>query len=145
MSEDEVSFDLEFPELERLPTEIRDEILREVGDYLKVSILDYIGDSKSPVSGGKFKASLSPAYAEREGKDRANLDLTGSMLDSLDFEVDGTTLRIGIFDSSQTPKAYNHNVGDTLPQRQFIPLEGQTFKRDIMGEIDAIIGELLGD
>jgi hypothetical protein len=66
------------------------------------------------------------------------------MLDSLTFEVTGTKVIIGIFDSDQAPKAYNHNTGDTLPMRQFIPTEDQTFKRDIMRGIDEIIADLLG-
>lgn len=144
MSESEVSFDLDFPELRGLPQELVNDILNEVGDYLKVSILDYVGDSRSPVAGGKFKKSLSPEYAEREGKDNANLDQTGSMLDSLVFDISGTTLTIGIFDEDQAPKAFNHNTGDTLPRRQFIPEDGQTFKKEIMQGIDEVINELLG-
>jgi hypothetical protein len=31
-----------------------------------------------------------------------------------------------------------------LPQRQFIPIDDQTFKREIMQGIDEIINELLG-
>lgn len=144
MSESEVSFDLNFDQLNGLPDELVTEIMSEIGDYLKVSILDFVGDSRSPVSGGKFKKKLSPDYAEREGKDEANLDQTGSMLDSLTFEVNGTTLTIGIFDEDQAAKAFNHNTGDTLPQRQFIPMDDQTFKREIMQGIDEIINELLG-
>ena len=144
MSEDEVSFEMDFPELSGLPPVLVSDILNEIGDYLKVSILDYVGQAETPVSGGKFKATLSPDYAEREGKDQANLDQTGSMLDSLTFEVTGTKVIIGIFDSDQAPKAFNHNTGDTLPMRQFIPTEDQTFKRDIMRGIDEIIADLLG-
>ncbi len=144
MSEDEVSFEMDFPELSGLPPVLVSDILNEIGDYLKVSILDYVGDATSPVEKGKFQKRLSVDYAEREGKDQANLDQTGSMLDSLTFEVTGTKVIIGIFDSDQAPKAYNHNTGDTLPMRQFIPTEDQTFKRDIMRGIDEIIADLLG-
>jgi hypothetical protein len=50
---------------------------------------------------------------------------------------------VGVFDSDEAPKAYNHNVGDTLPQRQFIPMEDQNFKSEIMAGIDEVIEEIL--
>jgi hypothetical protein len=144
MSESEVSFEMEFPELDGLPPVLKKDILNEIGDYLKVSILDYVGQSESPVEGGEFQVKLSEEYAKREGKDEANLDQTGSMLDSLVYKVVGNSVKIGIFAKKQTPKAYNHNVGDTLPQRQFIPESDQVFKKDIMRGIDEVIADLLG-
>lgn len=49
-----------------------------------------------------------------------NMTLTGQMLDSVDvLESGGTSFKIGINDPSQAPKAYNHQVGDTLPKREW--------------------------
>lgn len=143
MSEDKVTWTLTLDELAGLPGEIKRAVLDEVGEYLVTSVLDYVSESRSPVSGGKFKAKLSKDYAEREGKDSANLDLTGSMLDSLTYRIRGNSVEVGVFDSDEAPKAYNHNVGDTLPQRQFIPLENQEFKGEIMAGIDEVIEEIL--
>ena len=127
---------------ETLPKSDRDEIKREVGEYVKTAILDYVGDGKSPVSGRAFK-KLSGEYAEREkgGRTLPNLELEGDMLNSLDFRVVEKGVEVGIFDSSQAPKAYNHNVGDTLPKRQFIPAARQSF----VGEIEAGIKEIVNE
>jgi hypothetical protein len=147
ISLDEVSYLFEIP-LEDVPESVREELVDEVGAYLVESILDYVGEAKSPVAGGKYKATLNQAYADREkaGDDTANLDLNGDMLQALTFEPDyeNGTVKIGIFDSSQTPKAYNHNVGDTLPQRQFIPKEDELLKAEIIRGVKRIIEEYKG-
>jgi hypothetical protein len=143
MSQSQVTWTLTIDELSGVPGELKRAVLNEVGEYLVTSVLDYVAESRSPVSGGKFKAKLSKDYAEREGKDTANLDLTGSMLDSLTYRIRGNSVEIGVFDSDEAPKAYNHNVGDTLPQRQFIPMEDQNFKSEIMAGIDEVIEEIL--
>jgi hypothetical protein len=57
----------------------------------------------------------------RKSEDTVTLRLTNQMLSSIrliDHE-DGELL-IGIDDISQTAKAYNHIVGDTLPRRNFL-------------------------
>lgn len=147
LSLDETSFTFEVSDIDKVPEDRRDELLNDIGEYLVDSILDYVGDSKSPVSGGAFKKKLSDAYAKREGKSDANLDLTGSMLDSLSYDIDpdNGTIVLGIFDEKEIPKAYNHNVGDTLPKRQFLPDDDkdQNFKAEILRGVDRIIEEYL--
>jgi hypothetical protein len=144
---DEVSYTFEVPKLDKVPDDRVDEVLKEVGEYLLDSILDYVGSSSSPVSGGSFKKSLSPEYAKASGKKTADLDLNGSMLDSLKFitDTDSGAITIGIFDSEETPKAYNHNVGQTLPKRQFIPNEDQNFKREILRGVSRIVEEYIDE
>jgi hypothetical protein len=117
-----------------------DEIKKEVGDFILVSVLDYVGDGKSPVSGRAFK-QLSKEYAEEEkgGRRLANLELDGDMLRSLTYEVTNSGIEFGIFDSTQAPKAFNHNEGDTLPKRQFIPEDKQKFVGDIEKGIREIV------
>ena len=110
------------------------------------SILDYVGEAKSPVSGGKYKAKLSPEYAKEKGTTLANLDLNGDMLSSLEFvplslTKDKIVLEVGIFDEDQAIKSYNHNKGDTLPQRQFIPDKGEKFKKDILNGLEDILND----
>ncbi len=52
---------------------------------------------------------------------------------------------VGIFENApekERLKSFNHNTGDTLPQRQFIPKKEQKFKRDINSGIKNIIDNL---
>ncbi len=42
-------------------------------------------------------------------------------------------------------KSFNHNTGDTLPQREFIPSDDKTFKQPILTGIKAIIQDVLSD
>jgi hypothetical protein len=130
--------DLQLPD--SLPKSLTDDIKAEVGDFVLVSILDYVGEGKSPVSGRAFK-QLDKNYADEEkgGRRTPNLELEGDMLRSLEFKNTSKGIEIGIFDSSQAPKAYNHNVGDTLPKRQFIPEPRQRF----VGEIEKGINDLV--
>jgi hypothetical protein len=121
---------------------------REAGEVVIDGILDNLGSAKTPVSGGRYKSSLSSEYRERKGDGLgspiANLELTGAMLDSLTFQSKTGGIEVGIFDSSQAPKAYNHQRGDTLPTRQFLPESGQKFKRNIESELKSLIKELGG-
>ena len=132
-----------------IPDNIRSEdktkFLEEVGQYLVDSMLDKIGDGMSPVKGnGKFQL-LKKDYAESEhgGERKPILDAHGDMLQALTYKIVGNSLEIGIFDSEQAIKSYNHNVGDTLPKRQFIPNEGETLKADIMRGIGGITDEYI--
>jgi hypothetical protein len=123
----------------------KESLLEEIGQTLVDSVLQSLASSKTPISGGGYKSFLSPAYAafkrEYGAGSSANLDLTGSMLDSLSFKAKGDVIEIGVF-GSEAPKADGHNnfSGDSkLPQRQFLPKEGQRFKRDIDGVVKSII------
>jgi hypothetical protein len=55
-----------------------------------------------------------------------NLTLSGDMLDLLEL-IDTTrnTFEIGWTDDLEIKKAYNHNVGDTVPKREFFGLQKQ--------------------
>lgn len=149
ISLDEVSYTFEVPSLEKVPKSKRDELLDEIGEYLLDSVLDYVGEAKSPVAGGRYKSTLSEAYADSQkmGDTTANLDLTGGMLNSLQIITDPSsgTVTIGIFDTDETPKAYNHQVGDTIPQRQFLPNEGENFKAEILRGVGRILSEYIED
>lgn len=142
----ETSFEIDLEDLlEDVPKSDRKKALRDVGEFLVEQVLDYIGQGKSPVSGvGDFK-KLNKAYAEKEkaGDRLANLDLNGSMLDALTFKVSGNKVIVGIFDEDQAIKSYNHNKGDTLPKRQFIPEKGQILKKDIRDNVDMIVEEYM--
>jgi hypothetical protein len=147
INQSEVSFSFEIPAFDDVPESKREELVDEVGEYLLDSILDYVGESKSPVAGGEFKKDLSDSYKKISGKTNANLDFTGSMLDSLQIipDYENGSVIIGVFDPDETPKAFNHNVGDTLPKRQFIPSEGELLKAEIIRGVKRIIEEYLED
>ena len=128
---------LEFSdELEGLSRAQRREVLDQIGELLVEQILDFVGGAKSPVSGNAFpKLSLEYAKRKREeaGNTLANLDVTGDMLEALDYRIQGDKIEIGVF-GDQAPKADGHcNIsGDSsLPRRRFIPTEGETFDRAI--------------
>lgn len=126
--------------------------LNEIADYVRDEILQYVGDGKSPVSGGEWKRGLSKEYKERKGElsssTIANMELTGDMLDALEARVVGNKIKVGWFGGEEAAKADGHNnfSGESsLPTRQSIPREGETFKRDIVQGIKAIAKEFIED
>lgn len=143
ISKEETSFTFEIPNIDQVPDSLRSDLVNEVGDYLVQSILDYVGEAKSPVAGGKYKATLSESYAnsQKMGDTMANLDLNGDMLNALTFKTNAEngTVTVGIFEDTQAIKSYNHNTGDTLPQRQFIPGEDQLLKAEIIRGVRRIL------
>lgn len=71
------------------------------------------------VSGKKFKP-YSKEYADKKGVSRNSVDmfLTGGMLESLKpIKETKNTVTFGIEGGDETLRGYNHQIGDTLPQR----------------------------
>lgn len=72
-----------------------------------------------------------------------NLNLSGKMLDALDFQIKDTSVIIGVFNQVEGIKALGHQLGDSkknLPQRRFIPSKrGEEFIISITREIKNII------
>lgn len=99
-------------------------------------VLSYCADSKSAVDGSSFH-SLSKDYADKKkaetGSSDPNLDLTGSMLNSLEFKVTGNKIEIGVFgeDAGKADGHNNFSGKSNLPERRFLPGEGQTFDSSI--------------
>lgn len=115
--------------------------LEEMADYVRTEVLSYVADSESPVSGGRFKSTLSPEYAKLKkklvGNAKANLELSGDMLDALECVVKSNGMLELRVTGKEGDKADGHNNfsgRSTLPPREFIPNEakGQTFKRSII-------------
>lgn len=136
-----------------IPKENRAEALKAASDYLKEAMLDYIGEGKSPVSGfGKFPG-YTKAYKTLKGESSSsstvNLELSGEMLDALDVKVSGKRLSIGVFgDSEVLGKAEGNNLGtygqdSPIPgkARRFIPLEGESLKREILQGLKRVLQE----
>lgn len=126
------------------------QIKDEVGNYLVEQTLLALSDAKSPVSGEKFKA-LSKDYRiekqEQGSPGVPNMELKGKMLEALSFKPTSKGVEIGFINSSQAEKADGHNdfSGEsTLPQRRFLPGEGQNYKVDIEREVNKIITDVVG-
>jgi len=145
MAIEKISKELEL-DLSKVPRADRTTVKQEIGNFIIEEIMRSVSEGTSPVSGrGKFKI-LNKQYAKsQKGGDRnPNLDLFGDMLDSLTFKNTSQGIEVGIFRSSQVPKADGHNnfSGEsTLPERRFIPDESEGFKRDIEKGIKDIIND----
>lgn len=75
------------------------------------------------IKGDKFKA-YTEDYADKKGVSRGDVDLTlfGDMLSSIVSDFQGDEVIIQMAGDLEIKKAYNHNVGDTLPKRTFFGL-----------------------
>ncbi|GAG46148.1 unnamed protein product, partial [marine sediment metagenome] len=99
-------------------------------------IQDSLDRSLSPVAGGRFKTLT----AENE---RSILFEEGDLRESIkSVNRQGDNIEVGVWKPSEKLKAYNHNIGDTVPTRQFIPGEDQSFKKKVMSRVDRRIAEL---
>ena len=131
--------------------------IEEVGEFIRDSILDHVGEAKTPIDGGKNFSPLSESYkkikSKISGNTTANMELFGDMLDSLEYKTNAKTgeLTIGIFDEDEAIKAYGHHTafkGHPNPEmrkrknrRQFIPNSGQRFNDEITRGIQRILDE----
>lgn len=148
ISQEEVTTALKFNLPEWVSDSDRVDILTELGDFIVNEVISYTTSGVSPVTGSAFKKLNSKyAAAEKAGDTVANLSLHGDMLDALTYHIDASAgeLIVGIFDEKQAPKAYNHNVGDTLPRRPFIPNNDGKFISDIMGGARDLLDELVAN
>lgn len=123
------------------------DVKEEIGEYLVEQILASTAESKSPIAGyGKFPALSKQYKEEKEESGRAgvpNLDFDGDMLSSLTYEVTEEGIKIGIF-GDQAPKADGHNnfSGESsLPLRRFLPDAGESFRKEIDAEVEAILAD----
>ncbi len=154
ITKSEVSKEIKLDIPSNIPKEVRDDIKSEVGEYLVESILDYVGDGRSPVTGQQFK-QLSKPYADEEkgGRRLPNLDLEGDMLNSLVFKETKNGVEVGIFDSGEAIKAYGHITGfeghpwldGVAPARPFIPGTKGNFTGKIMEGVDAIVNKRVAE
>lgn len=134
-----------------VPRSRREDALDAVANYLKESALSEIGASRSPVSGGPWKSSLSPEYKKVKGQEsstvKPNLELHGDLLDALDVNaVSMNRIFYGV-SGDQAGKAEGNNIGsygrepDEGKARRFIPLDGEKFKKPIVDGMRAILRE----
>lgn len=131
----------EFPKFNEADETQKLIIKNQVGSFIVQEINRFLDGSNSPVGGqGKLKN-------KKDGEPSQLLE-RGTMRSFIDHEDKSTNvIDIGIFADAperERLKAFNHNVGDTLPQRQFIPDKDESFKKQINTGIRAIIDEVLG-
>lgn len=110
-------------------------VRKEVGN-------DAVNNALSSVTGKRFKG-LSKKYKalkKKAGKGtRANLVFEGDMLGNFKQSSTVQTVTLKITKPKEILKFHNHNTGDTLPQRQVLPNEGEAFRSGIMKKINKVI------
>ena len=122
--------------LKGLTREQKTQAKNEAGRLIVEGINDYLDKSKSPVSGGKFKV-------KKKDGERSILFEEGDLRDAIvSKNRKGDVIEVGVFKSSERAKSYNHNIGDTVPTRRFIPGEGEKFKKTIMSRVNKRINEI---
>jgi hypothetical protein len=128
------------------------EARQEMAALILDEILAYVSNGNSPVSGGGWKKSLSKDYKKYKSQFSsslfANMELHGDMLDKLEVVATPDGMIEVRIKGKQAAKADGHNnhSGDSrLPERRFIPDEGQTFKRQIIQGMKEIAKEFIDD
>lgn len=137
------------------PRRISRSLLNDAAELIKIEMLSYIGEGKSPLSGGRWKKSLSKGYKARKQEESdasfANLELTGDLLDSLSVEPTRRgTIKISIPDE-QEPKAEGNLIGsyggspNPNNAREFMPAPSlgidKPFKRQILQKLKSLLTE----
>lgn len=133
----------------KLPRSKQRQALEEAAAFLEAQMQNYISAQNSPVSGGRWIKGLTPEYKAKKvaegGSPTADLIETGELLTSLSVKVKGKSLVIDV-DKSDYGKAEGHLTGlygndSRIRPRQFMPQEGETFKRGIVNELKKILEE----
>ena len=143
-----ISYTLDLSEqLKMVKPSKRKAVTELIGITMIDSIEEHLSRGVSPVSKGAYKKTLSKAYAKKTGKKTANLDESGDMLGDLRIDSFKDKVTIKITDKKEKLVSYNHNVGDTLPVRKFMPNDEnkEVFKRSITKKIKDIITDASED
>lgn len=115
-----------------------DESLKQAIGQVLVDTMLTRAESGKGIGGVKLKSPYSKTYANSiefkaagKSKGKVNMTLTGDMLAAVNVvSTDGNKIKIGIDDDEQVAKAYNHQVGDTVPARPFFG-----FTKDELSEV----------
>jgi hypothetical protein len=120
--------------------ETKREIKKRLGELLVDEINGHLDRSTSPVKGGGFKKKKADNSSSQLFED-------GDMRSQITFEEHPQGIKVGIFDSAPEVdrlKSHNHNLGVTLPERQFIPEPGEVFKQTIINKMKSVVREVTG-
>lgn len=100
-----------------------------------INLIQTRSNSGKTLFNGNFK-KYSKKYADFKGVSRSDVDMTlfGDMLGDLEYEINGDIVKVKVADKD-TPKGYNHQVGDTLPKRTWFGATSKDVK-EIKSSID---------
>lgn len=138
-------------EISDLPADLQREIKQEAGEFIVEQVLLAMSDGDSPVQGESFPA-LDRDYKKKKvaegGQSIPDLEVSGDLKDALTFKATDEGIEVGFF-GSQANKADGHlkfsDRENGIPQRRFLPAEGQRFKSDIADQIETLIADKAGD
>ncbi len=128
--------------LKGLTPEGKERAKRIAGEILVDGINQALDSASSPVEGGSYesdKADGTPSELFEDGFMRNEIKSR---------PANGDAVEVGIFQDApliERLKGYNHNVGETLPQRRFIAAPNQVFKESIMNRVDDAIQDIRKD
>jgi hypothetical protein len=109
------------------------------GEIIVDEINSFLDKSLSPVKGGNFKKKKADGT-------KSELFEFGDMRGHITFnELDSDAISVGVFEDAplvERLKSFNHNTGDTLPQRKFIAAPNQVFNPKIMKKVNSAIDKL---
>jgi hypothetical protein len=151
LSENETSVEIDLFEGRRLPAKVKRRIQDEVGDYLVEQTLISMNEKKSPVSGAPNFPALSKNYKKKKlaevGSTEANLEFDGIMKDEINFERTESGVAIGVYgERAGAADGHNNLSGKSnLPLRQFLPDQGQSYKKQIAREVERIIVDIVAE
>lgn len=147
-SKSELSSTIDFSdELKGLSRSDRSDAIAEIGEFLVEQTLVNAAESTSLVKGEVIPALTSKPYKLKKrdevGNAKANLELSGEMMDSVDFRSSGQSITIGVFgDAALRADGHNNFSGKSgLPRRRIFPDEGQEYKQSVKREIDRIVSD----
>jgi hypothetical protein len=96
--------------------------------------------SGKDIDNKKF-TKYSKEYADFKGVSQGSVDMTfdGDMLNSIDYEpVRASQVKVKVGEGVDTLKAYNHNIGDTLPTRTFFGFKDEKQIKDIIEQVNMV-------
>lgn len=142
LSKDELSqaidikkeFGVDLSDEPRLRQEIGQAIVDRIRDRSAEGI-DLFGDNFDKYDERYVESDDFKDYDKSE--DEVNMELTGAMLESVDFEDSASTITVSV-GGEETPKGYNHQVGDKLKRRSWFGVNSNDIK-DIKSSFSAEI------
>lgn len=147
-SSKELSSTIDFSdELKGLSRSDRSAAIAEIGEFLVEQTLVNAAEGASIVKGESIPALTSKPYKLKKrdevGNAKANLELSGEMLDSVDFRSSGTSITIGVYgEAALRADGHNNFSGkSSLPKRRIFPDEGQQYKSGVLKEISRIVSD----
>lgn len=97
--------------------------------------------SGKDINNRKFK-KYTAEYADKKGvsRDSVNMVLEGNMLSSFESSqgLQPNVVKVKMEEGVETLKSYNHNVGDTLPKRQFFGIKEGKDLQKIVKDVDGL-------